>query len=123
MKIERNTYLNKIIERKQNGMIKVITGVRRCGKSYLLFELYYEYLISQGIEDSKIIKISLDNNTFAKQRNPNELAKYVEERINTVDQFFIFIDEARIQLPNIIIYNTRFINGCFFNINHTYCMN
>ena len=55
MKIERNTYLNKIIERKQNGMIKVITGVRRCGKSYLLFELYYEYLISQGIEDSKII--------------------------------------------------------------------
>ena len=57
MKIERNNYLNKIIERKQNGMIKVITGVRRCGKSYLLFELYYEYLISQGIEDSKIIKI------------------------------------------------------------------
>ena len=75
MKIERNNYLNKIIERKQNGMIKVITGVRRCGKSYLLFELYYEYLISQGIVDSKIIKISLDNNTFAKQRNPNELAK------------------------------------------------
>ena len=95
MKIERNNYLNKIIERKQNGMIKVITGVRRCGKSYLLFELYYEYLISQGIEDSKIIKISLDNNTFAKQRNPNELAKYVEERINTVDQFFIFIDEIK----------------------------
>ena len=81
-------------------MIKVITGVRRCGKSYLLFELYYEYLISQGIEDSKIIKISLDNNTFAKQRNPNELAKYVEERINTVDQFFIFIDEARISWLN-----------------------
>ena len=102
MKIERNTYLNKIIERKQNGMIKVITGVRRCGKSYLLFELYYEYLISQGIEDSKIIKISLDNNTFAKQRNPNELAKYVEERINTVDQFFIFIDEIQFckKIPN-----------------------
>ena len=55
MKIERNTYLNKIIERKQNGMIKVITGVRRCGKSYLLFELYYEHLISTGIQDSKII--------------------------------------------------------------------
>lgn len=102
MKIERNTYLNKIIERKQNGMIKVITGVRRCGKSYLLFELYYEYLISQGIEDSKIITISLDNNTFAKQRNPNELAKYVEERINTVDQFFIFIDEIQFckKIPN-----------------------
>lgn len=102
MKIERTNYLNKIIERKQNGMVKVITGVRRCGKSYLLFELYYEYLVSQGIEDSKIIKISLDNNSFAKQRNPNELAEYVEERINDKDQFFVFIDEIQFckKIPN-----------------------
>lgn len=102
MKIERPVYLNKIIERRQNGMIKVITGVRRCGKSFLLFELYYEYLISQGIKDSKIIKISLDSNDFAKQRNPNELAKYVEERINNKDQFFVFIDEIQLckKIPN-----------------------
>lgn len=102
MKIERNNYLNKLIERRQNGMVKVITGVRRCGKSFLLFELYYEYLVSQGVEDSKIIKISLDNNAFAKQRNPNELAKYVEDRINNKDQFFLLIDEIQFckKVPN-----------------------
>ena len=102
MDIERNVYLNRIIERKQNGMVKVITGVRRCGKSYLLFELYYKYLVSQNIDDSRIIRISLDNNTFAKQRNPNELAKYVEERTNRKDEFFIFIDEIQFcrKIPN-----------------------
>lgn len=102
MRIERSIYLNKIIERKQNDMVKVITGVRRCGKSYLLFELYYEYLLSQGIDDSKIIKISLDNNSFAKQRNPNELAIYVEERINGKELFFVFIDEIQFckKIPN-----------------------
>ena len=57
MDIKRDKYLNDLINRMHNGMIKVVTGIRRCGKSYLLFELYYEYLISQGIEDSKIIKI------------------------------------------------------------------
>lgn len=102
MKIERDQYLKKIIERKQNGMVKVITGVRRCGKSYLLFELYYQYLLSIGIKETSIIKISLDSNNFAKQRNPNELAKYVEERINTKDEFYIFIDEIQFckKIPN-----------------------
>lgn len=102
MRIKRDQYLNKIIERKQNGMIKVITGVRRCGKSYLLFELYYEYLLSIGIKEEAIIKISLDSNSFAKQRNPNELAKYVEERINSRDEFYILIDEIQFckNIPN-----------------------
>ena len=102
MKIKRDQYLNKIIERKQDGMIKVITGVRRCGKSYLLFELFYEYLLSIGIKEEAIIKISLDSNSFAKQRNPNELAKYVEERINSKDEFYIFIDEIQFckKIPN-----------------------
>ena len=102
MNIERSNYLNKLIERKQNGMIKIITGVRRCGKSYLLFELYYNYLLSQGIEDSSIIKISLDNNNFAKQRNPMELAKYVEEKIDNKRDYYIFIDEIQFckNIPN-----------------------
>lgn len=102
MKIERSSYLNKIIERKQNGMIKIITGVRRCGKSFLLFELYYEYLLSQGIKESSIVKISLDDNNFAKQRNPNELAKYVEGKINDREEFYIFIDEIQFckKIPN-----------------------
>ena len=102
MEIYRSNYLRKIIERKQNGMIKVITGVRRCGKSYLLFELYYKYLLSQGIADSFIIRISLDSNGFAKQRNPNELAKYVEERIDASGDFYVFIDEIQFckKIPN-----------------------
>jgi len=59
--IKRNLYLNKLIERKENDMIKVITGIRRCGKSYLLFTLYYNYLLSIGIDESRIIKVDLDS--------------------------------------------------------------
>ena len=59
-KINREIYLNKFIESKENGMIKVITGIRRCGKSFLLFKVYYEYLISLGIKDKNIIRIALD---------------------------------------------------------------
>ncbi|MCF0237938.1 MAG: ATP-binding protein [Sphaerochaetaceae bacterium] len=90
------------MDRKQNGMVKVITGVRRCGKSYLLFELYYKYLLSSGVKESSVIKITLDNNDFAKLRNPNELAKYVNERINDTDEFYIFIDEIQYckKIPN-----------------------
>ena len=102
MEILRDVYLNKLIERRQNGMIKIITGVRRCGKSYLLFELYHKYLLSEGIKESSIIKIPLDSDTFAKQRNPKELAKYVKERINEKEDFFIFIDEIQFckKIPN-----------------------
>jgi len=102
MKIKRTSYLEKIIDRRRNGLVKIITGVRRSGKSYLLFELYYEYLLSQGVSDSSIIKISLDNNNFAKQRNPNELAKYVEERTIEKKEYYIFIDEIQLcgKIPN-----------------------
>ena len=60
MEIKRETYLNRLIERKDNGQIKVITGIRRSGKSYLLFELYYSYLISVGVNPNNIIRIALD---------------------------------------------------------------
>ena len=58
--IERNDYLNKIIARKGNGLIKVITGIRRCGKSYMLNNLFYNYLIEDGVKDDHIIKLALD---------------------------------------------------------------
>ena len=61
MIIKRDIYLNRLIERKNNGQIKVITGIRRCGKSYLLFELYYSYLLSEGINPNQIIRIALDS--------------------------------------------------------------
>ena len=60
MEIKRDAYLRKLIDRQHNGLVKVITGIRRCGKSYLLFELFYKYLKEQGVDDSHIIKLALD---------------------------------------------------------------
>ena len=77
MRIERNKYLNKLIDRKENGYIKIITGIRRCGKSFLLSKLYKDYLISIGIEESQIVEIQLDDIRNIKYRNPFELDEYV----------------------------------------------
>ena len=67
--IKRTTYLNRIIHNMWNGEVKVITGIRRCGKSVLLFDLFFEYLLSQGISEDHIIKIELDQRRFYKFRN------------------------------------------------------
>ena len=74
MVIKRNQYLNKLISKKENGLIKIITGIRRCGKSYLLFKLYRQYLVDQGIKEDNIVEIALDELTNARYRNPMELA-------------------------------------------------
>lgn len=73
MVINRDRYLNKLITKKENGLIKVITGIRRCGKSFLLFELYHEYLNSVEVSDENIIELALDEAINAKYRNPLEL--------------------------------------------------
>ena len=70
MRIQRDYYLNKLINRKDNGLIKVITGIRRCGKSYLLFELYDEYLRKNGVPEDHILKLALDDAVNARYRNP-----------------------------------------------------
>ena len=106
MVIERSQYLQKLIARKENGFIKVITGVRRCGKSYLLFNLYHEFLNSVGVEDKYIIKLALDEAWNAKYRNPLELDKYIREQITDKNQmYYVFLDEiqkvAEIQNPYI----------------------
>ena len=62
--IKRDIYLNRLIERRENGLIKVVTGIRRCGKSYLLFKLYYQYLLASGIDASRIIRIPLDDESM-----------------------------------------------------------
>jgi len=96
MIIERERYLNKLISKKENGLIKVITGIRRCGKSYLLFELYHKHLNSVGISDENIIEIALDEAINARYRNPLELDKYVREQIvNKRQNFYVFIDEIQ----------------------------
>lgn len=94
--IKRDAYLNRLISKKENGLIKIITGIRRCGKSYLLFELYKNYLNSQGIDDSHIIQIPLDEKGFEDFRNPNKLYEYVLQKINETDKFYIFIDEIQL---------------------------
>jgi len=96
MVIERSQYLQKLIEKKENGFIKVITGVRRCGKSYLLFNLYREYLNSVNIEDKHIIELALDEAQNAKYRNPMELDQYIRKQIIDKNQmYYVFLDEIQ----------------------------
>ena len=94
--INRDLYLNRLISKKENGLIKIITGIRRCGKSYLLFELYKNYLNSIGIDDNHIIQIQLDKKEYENLRNPNKLYEHILQKINETEKFFIFIDEIQL---------------------------
>jgi hypothetical protein len=95
--IKRDKYLNKLISKKENGLIKIITGIRRCGKSYLLFELYYQYLLNNGVKEENIIEIALDEIANARYRNPMELDRYIREKIiNKAEMYYIFIDEIQL---------------------------
>ncbi len=95
--IKRDFYLEQIKNNMWNGEIKVITGIRRCGKSVLLFDLFYEYLLENGTDDNQIIKIELDQRKYYKFRNPITLCEYVEETV-TADKnkkIYLFIDEVQ----------------------------
>ncbi len=93
--INRNAYLNRLIDKKENGLIKVITGIRRCGKSYLLFYLFRDYLISIGVKEEQIISIALDDDAYEKYRNPDELSKYIRSKIVNKEMYYVFIDEVQ----------------------------
>ncbi|MCC8014996.1 MAG: ATP-binding protein [Eubacterium sp.] len=95
--IKRDFYLKKLIKNMWNGEIKVITGIRRCGKSVLLFDLFYNYLLSQGVEDNRILRLELDQRRFYKFRNPITLCEYVEGIINNNkdEKYFLFVDEVQ----------------------------
>ena len=95
MEIKRDLYLTKLINRMNNGLIKVVTGIRRCGKSYLLFELFYNYLKAQGVEDSHIIKLALDDRKNKKYRDPDVLCDFVHEQIADDKQYYILLDEVQ----------------------------
>ena len=96
MIIPRDKYLNKIIDYMGDGQIKVITGIRRCGKSVLLFELFHDYLLKQGIKEEQIVKIQLDQRRNAKFRNPIVLAEYIESFIkNKKKTYYALIDELQ----------------------------
>ena len=95
--IKREFYLNKIIKNMWNGEIKVITGIRRCGKSVLLFDLFYNYLLSNGIKNSNIIKLELDQRKYYRYRNPITLCDYIQKIVesNKDEKFYLFIDEVQ----------------------------
>lgn len=115
--IRRNSYLNRLIEKKENGLIKVITGIRRCGKSYLLFNLFYDYLVESGVSEEQIITIALDDDTFVRYCDPDELSKYIRAKIVNKEQYYILIDEVQYAITreelknpeNIRLYNV--LNG------------
>lgn len=96
--VKRNYYLNRMIHHMWNGEIKIITGIRRCGKSVLLFELFYEYLLAQGVQKNHIIKIELDQRRYYKFRNPITLCEYVEALVaeRKEEKFYLFIDEVQL---------------------------
>lgn len=95
MNIARDKYLRDLINRMNNGMIKVVTGIRRSGKSYLLFKLFYEYLLSQGVLESHIIKIELDQRKNRIYRDPDIILDYIETLIEDDKQYYILLDEVQ----------------------------
>lgn len=95
MEIKREKYLNDLINRMHNGMIKVITGIRRCGKSYLLFKIFKDYLLKQDIPESHIITVELDQRKNRKYRDPDVILDYIESLINDHGQYYILLDEVQ----------------------------
>lgn len=126
MEIKRNRYLNTLISKKHNGLIKVITGMRRCGKSYLLFTLFKEHLLSDGIDEDHIIKIAFDAFENKKYRNPDVLYPYLKEQIKDDAMYYVLLDEVQllgefesilnslIRMKNVDVYvtgsNARFLS-------------
>jgi predicted AAA+ superfamily ATPase len=96
MEIKRDRYLNLLISKKHNGLIKVITGMRRCGKSYLLFNLFKDYLLSEGIEENHIIEIAFDAYENKQFRDPDVLYPYLKEQIKDDGMYYVLLDEVQL---------------------------
>ncbi|MFA6773271.1 MAG: AAA family ATPase, partial [Sphaerochaeta sp.] len=96
MIIQRDRYLKKLIERKENGLVKVITGIRRCGKSVLLNTIYHDYLLDSGVKESQMIMLALDQDINAKYRNPLILGEYIRKMASQSDEMhYVFLDEIQ----------------------------
>lgn len=94
--IERNGYLNKLIVRKGNGLIKILTGIRRCGKSYLLNNIFYNHLIDSGVKEDHIIKLALDREDNVTYHNPKLLNEYILSNIKDKDMYYVLLDEIQL---------------------------
>ena len=127
MEIERNIYLEQLILRKNNGMIKVITGIRRCGKSFLLFNIFKKYLMGNGVNEDHIIEIALDGIENEELRNPKTCYQYVKTAVRDKGNYYLLLDEIQfmprfeevlnslLRISNIDIYvtgsNSRFLSS------------
>ena len=95
MVIKRDIHLKKLIDSKHNGMIKVVTGVRRCGKSYLLFNLFCQHLKEIGIIEDHIIKVDLEDRRNKELRNPDALLNYIDSHMTDQQMYYILLDEVQ----------------------------
>ncbi len=96
MEIRRDIYLKKLINRMHNGMIKVVTGIRRSGKSYLLFTIFKDYLLSEGVDEDHIISIELDRLENIKYRNPYVILEKIRSQLIDSKDYYIFLDEVQL---------------------------
>lgn len=124
--IKRDVYLQRLIDREQNGLVKIVTGIRRCGKSYLLNTLFYEYLKGKGVDDSHIIRISLDDDENEDLCKPKALSRHIKNLIVDDGLYYILLDEIQLadnfvgvlngllKLPNVDVYvtgsNSKFLS-------------
>lgn len=95
MLISRDKYLDKLKIRRNNNLIKVITGIRRCGKSYLVFKIFYNFLLESGVPENHIIKIELDQRKNREYRNPDKILDYIDSLINDDKQYYVLLDEVQ----------------------------
>ena len=127
MEIKRDYYLNKLIEAKNDGLIKVVTGIRRCGKSYLLNNIFYNHLLDNGVLESHIIRVALDDSDNSSLLIPENLSKYIKDKIIDEETYYIILDEVQLvdnfegvlngflRLSNVDIYvtgsNSKFLSS------------
>ena len=127
MEIKRDVYLKKLIRKKKNGLIKVVTGVRRCGKSYLLFHLFHNYLLEEGVPEDHMIEVALDDRRNKALRDPDAILRYIEERMQDKGDYYIILDEVQymdefedvlnslLHIPNADVYvtgsNSKFLSS------------
>ena len=95
MEINRGIYLDKLIRKKKNGLIKVITGVRRCGKSYLLFYLFHKHLLDSGVPENHIIEVALDDRSNKALRDHDAMLRFIKENIRDKEDYYIILDEVQ----------------------------
>lgn len=95
MYFERKEYLNKLISAEGNGMIKIITGIRRCGKSFLLFNIFRKHLLERGVTENHIIQVNLEDRRNRKLRDPDALLEYIDAQIVNKEKYYILLDEVQ----------------------------